>query len=75
MLLVDEWSCRHISLANATGPTTTDLPLLLRRIAEEIERREIDPRQILDLTVSSEISEDGPEWSVTLYWSPDREPG
>ena len=75
MLPVDEWTCRHFSLANPTGPTATDLPLLLRRAAEEIERREINPMQILDLTVSSEISEDGPEWSVTLYWSPDREPG
>jgi len=72
---VDEWTCRHFSLANPAGPTRTDLPLLLRRIADEIERRKIDPMQILDLTVSSEISEAGPEWSVTLYWSPDREKG
>jgi len=70
---VDEWTCRHFSLANPIGPTRTDLPLLLRRIADEIERRAIEPMQILDLTVSSEIGEDGPAWSVTLYWSPNHE--
>lgn len=28
---------------------------------------------ILDLTVSNEIIEDGPWWSATLYWSPENE--
>ena len=28
---------------------------------------------ILDLTVSSEVIEDGPWWSATLHWSPEDE--
>jgi len=27
--------------------------------------------EILDLTIVSEITEDGPWWSGSLYWSPD----
>jgi hypothetical protein len=75
MLPVNDWTCRHFSLANSAGPTATDLPLLLRRVADGIEQRKITPMQVRDLTVSSETNEDGPWWSVTLYWSPDREPG
>ncbi len=29
--------------------------------------------EILDLTITQEITEDGPWWSVTLYWSPNGE--
>ena len=52
--------CRHVSLANPRGGEhETDLPHLLRRMA--------------DLIVESEITENGPWWSATLYWSPDDE--
>lgn len=65
------WSCLHFSLANARDDGATDLPRLLRRIADEIEGREIDPMEILDLTVSHEMTRDGPWWSATVYWSPE----
>ena len=38
-------------------------------MAAEIEKLRIDPRTILDLTVSQEMGESGPSWSATLYWS------
>ncbi len=63
--------CRHVSIANPRGPEETNLPLLLRRVAELIEDERMDPMDILDLTVSSEITENGPWWSVTVYWEPD----
>lgn len=68
----DHWSCQNFSLANPRDDGPTDLPRLLRRLADEIERRQIDPSDVLDLTVSNEITEDGPWWSATLYWSPER---
>lgn len=46
-----------------------DLPKLLRRLADEIEPRQLDPTRILDLTISREITESGPWWSASLYWS------
>ena len=29
--------------------------------------------EILDLTISHEATREGPWWSGTVYWSPDRE--
>ena len=66
----DSWSCLHFSLANPRDDGATDLPLLLRRLADAIEEREIEAMDVLDLTVSHEITEDGPWWSATVYWSP-----
>ena len=67
----DGWSCLHFSLANPRDDGATDLPRLLRRLADAIEERQIDAMDILDLTVSHEITEDGPWWSGTVYWSPE----
>lgn len=64
--------CLHVSLGNArNGQHETDLPHLLRRVADMIEEDGIKPTEILDLTVESEITENGPWWSATVYWSPD----
>jgi hypothetical protein len=66
----DSFACQHFSLANAaSGEDATSLPVLLRRVADRIEERGIAPMEILDLTVSSEMTADGPWWSVTVYWS------
>jgi hypothetical protein len=65
----DHWPCQHFSLANPREDGATDLPRLLRRLADELEKREIDSLDILDLTVSHEMTEGGPWWSATLYWS------
>lgn len=67
----ESWASRHFSLSNPQGAGESDLPLLLRRIADEIEARDIAARDILDLTIHCEITENGPWWAVTLYWSPD----
>ena len=69
------WSCNHFSLANAHDDGPSDLPNLLRRLAAEIEQRQIEPLEILDLVVSKEITGDGPWWSGTLYWAPDHPEG
>lgn len=69
-VMVDRWSCRHFSLSNPSGPDEENLPLLLRRLADQIEEQQIVSTDILDLTVSSEITANGPWWSATVYWSP-----
>ncbi|MFC4071837.1 hypothetical protein [Actinoplanes subglobosus] len=69
--MTESWASRHFSLTNPRDDGSTDLPRLLRRIADEIENRDLDPMDILDLTIAQEITEDGPWWSATLYWSPD----
>ena len=64
------WSSRHFSLANARDDRPSDLPHLLRRVATAIEDHAITADELLDVTVSSEITAHGPWWSATVYWSP-----
>ena len=67
------YSCQHFSLSNPEDDGADDLPRLLRRVADVMEEYDILPADILDLTVSQEMTDDGPWWSVTVYWSPDAE--
>jgi hypothetical protein len=69
--MTDQWSCSHFSIANPRDDGASDLPELLRRLAAEFERRDIKATEILDVTIANEITEDGPWWSATVYWSPD----
>ncbi len=68
--MADSWLARHFSLANAVDDRPADLPYLLRRVADEIERQEIDATDLLDVTISHEMTADGPWWSAHIYWSP-----
>jgi hypothetical protein len=58
-------------LGNPRDDGSTDLPRLLRRMADQIEGLGLKPMDILDLTISREITEDGPWWRAAHYWSPD----
>jgi hypothetical protein len=66
------WSCQHFTLSNLRGDRPDDLPHLLRRVADQIEAVGAEPMEILDLTVSQEMTTDGPAWSATFYWAPER---
>jgi hypothetical protein len=65
------WPVRHFSLANPLADRPGDLPHLLRRLAEAIEAHAIVPEDLMDVTVSQEVTDQGPSWSATVYWSPD----
>ncbi len=73
--VLEAWSCLHFSVANPRADGATDLPRLLRRLAGYLEERGIEAADILDVTIESEITEDGPWWSASVYWSPDPPPG
>ena len=49
--------------------------MLLRRFADEIDAQQIQPMDVLDMTIQSETIEAGPYWSATIYGSPDSEAG
>lgn len=66
----EEWTCRHFSLANPRDERPSGLAQLLRRLADEIDERKIGAMDLLDVTISSEMTADGPWWSATVYWSP-----
>jgi hypothetical protein len=63
-----EWPASYLSIANDEHDGVDNLATLLRRTADELEERAIDPIHILDVTVSQEFT-DRPAWSVTVYWS------
>lgn len=69
--MTDPSLCRSISLANPRAEGGDDLALLLRRLADLIDEMQIDPMDVLDLTIAYEIDADGPWFSGTLYWAPD----
>lgn len=69
--MASAWNSKHWSLANAVDTDVTDLPLLLRRVADQIEADGITAMELLDVVVSQEMTDIGPHWSVTVYWSPD----
>ena len=67
---VESYPARHWSLGNPEGPSSGDLPLLLRRVADAIEADGISMDDILDLQISGdEVTEHGSWWRATLYWS------
>ena len=63
---------RHVALSNPAGPQSSDLPLLLRRVADLIEEYGITDAELLDVTISgAEVTEFGSWWRAVVYWSPD----
>lgn len=68
-MATDEWTSQHFSLANALDDRPSDLAHLLRRVADEIDERHIGAMDLLDVTISSQMTADGPWWSATVYWS------
>lgn len=65
---MEHWTCRHFSLGNARDDEPTNLPKLLRRLADRIEAEGIGPMDVLDLVIRSEIEDFGPWWSAAVYW-------
>jgi hypothetical protein len=64
------YPARHFSFGNPEGPTSSDLPLLLRRLADQIEADGIKSEDILDVTISgAEVTEHGSWWQASVYWS------
>jgi hypothetical protein len=62
--------CVTWSLADPHGPGHgTNLPLLLRRVADQLDHDGFDPMDFLGLTVEQEMTEFGPWCSVTVFLS------
>jgi hypothetical protein len=64
--MTSSWAIRHFSQANPVGTEQGDVPALLRRVADSIE--ELGSVEIQDLVLHQEITDDGPWFSVTVYF-------
>ena len=65
--MAESWWIRHFSLANRVGPGQADVPALLRSVAESIEAH--GAVEVQDITFETEVTEDGPCHSMTVYFS------
>jgi len=69
---MNSWSSRHFSLSNPQPDGDPDsLPQLFRSVADLLEERGIPSDDVIDVVVSHQVEEDGPWWSITIYWSPE----
>lgn len=68
-MATDAYPARHFSLTNSEPAQVANLPRLLRRVAAEIERRDLLPQDLLDVVVQQQPGPHGPTWAATVYWS------
>ena len=59
---------KYTNLCNPLGPDASNLPLLLRRLADQLEREGIDGDDILHVVVGDQITEFGSWWDITVYY-------
>lgn len=59
-------TAEHFSQANPAGPGQDDIPSLLRRVAESVEA--IGPVEVQDLILHTEMTDNGPWYSLTVYF-------
>ena len=62
----NSWTAEHFSQANPAGPGQDDIPSLLRRVAETVEA--LGPVEVQDLVLHTEVTENGPWHSLTVYF-------
>jgi hypothetical protein len=67
-MAMGSWTARYFSQANPKGPDQGDVPALLRRVADSIE--ELGPVDVQDVVFGTEVTEDGPWHSLTVYFHP-----
>ncbi len=62
-----DWTARHFSQANPRGPGESDVPALLRRVADTLEA--YGDVRVQDLVLHSEVTMEGTDWpSITVYF-------
>jgi hypothetical protein len=68
----EHWTVRHFSLANPKGRRQSDLPRLLRSVADELEA--VGNPEVYDLVLHTDTTSRRPWYSVTVYFAPSDDP-
>jgi hypothetical protein len=63
---MESWTVRHFSTANPAGPGQTDVPALLRRVADSIEQR--GDIEVQDVVFRLELEDEGWCPTMTVYF-------
>ena len=64
-----DYQTESFSLANPVGPDINNVPLLLRRLADELENR--PPMCVHDLILHTDIEGQGYHHNITVYFTHD----
>jgi hypothetical protein len=67
-VMPESWTIRHFSLANPVGTDRSNVPLLLRRLADQLE--EFGPVEVQDITFGTEVTDSGYVHAITVYFHP-----
>jgi len=62
----ERWTVEHFSQSNPEGRGQDDVPALLRRVADSVER--LGQINVQDLVLHNEITGDGSWFSITVYY-------
>lgn len=63
---IERWSIFHFSQSNPAGPGQSDVPALLRRVADSVEA--LGEVTVQDIVFHDEVTEDGTWPSMTVYF-------
>ena len=64
----ESWTINHFSLANPVGTDRSDVPALLRRLADQLDG--YGPIEVHDLVMGTEVTEEGVVHHITVYFEP-----
>jgi hypothetical protein len=64
----ESWEIRSFSLNLPEGRDRSDIPALLRHLADQLE--EYGPIEVQDVTFGTEITGEGSEYHFTVYFHP-----
>jgi hypothetical protein len=67
----ESWTIRHFSLTNPVGTDRSDVPALLRRVADHLEA--FGEIEVQDLIMGTEVTDDGLVHDITVYFTPTRD--
>jgi len=72
LLMPESKSIQHLSVQSPEGTEQSDTPALLRLLADQLE--EIGPIEVQDITIGTQITNDGFVYRLTVYFHPAEAP-
>lgn len=71
MTTENRWPLYYFTMSNPEDRWREGLPLLLRRVADEIEEQRISSTDIQGVTISQDSATDDDSWVISVYFAPD----
>lgn len=69
----EAWTIRHFTLSNPIGTDRSNVPALLRRVADHLEG--FGEIEVQDLIMGTEVTDEGLVHDITVYFNSKRDGG